>query len=225
MNKNLINIEDLIKKYKYKNESLLILNKINLKINYGDIISIKGPSGVGKTTLLNILGLLDSFDAGNFSFDNTNVTSLNDIKKNHFRNRNIGFIHQFFHLIPELNVIENVALPNLIYGNNKNESFKMATNLIKYFGLNERKLFKPNYLSGGEQQRVSIARALINKPKLIIADEMTGNLDEKTSDEIFDFFINEVKKNNQTLIFATHNNNYAEKANIKLTLTKGKIEY
>ena len=125
MNKNLINIEDLIKKYKYKNESLLILNKINLKINYGDIISIKGPSGVGKTTLLNILGLLDSFDAGNFSFDNTNVTSLNDIKKNHFRNRNIGFIHQFFHLIPELNVIENVALPNLIYGNNKNESFKI----------------------------------------------------------------------------------------------------
>ena len=223
MNKSLIKIKALNKKYIFKNNEYHVLKNLNLQITSSQIISIIGPSGVGKTTLLNIIGLLDSFNSGEYYFDEFNVSELNMKSKNKFRNKYIGFIHQFFHLIPELSVLENVALPNLILTNNKNNSFNEANKLLNIFGLEERKNFKPSYLSGGEQQRVSIARALINRPKLIIADEMTGNLDENTSIKIFDFFLKEIKKNKQTVIFATHNIKFANLANKKLILTEGKI--
>ena len=223
MNKLLIQIRNLNKSYKYSNDYFPVLENLNLEISNSQIISVVGPSGVGKTTLLNIIGLLDSFNSGEYCFNDFDVAKLNIKLKNKFRNEFIGFVHQFFHLIPELSVIENVALPKMIMGKNKNESFMEAQQLLDTFGLNERKDFKPSLLSGGEQQRVSIARALINKPKLIIADEMTGNLDENTADDIFSFFLKEIKNNKQTVIFATHNIKFADQAHKKLELTQGKI--
>ena len=223
MSKLLIKIKNLNKKYKFNNNYFSILENLNLEISNSQIVSIVGPSGVGKTTLLNIIGLLDSFNSGEYYFNDLNVKKLNIKSQNNFRNEFIGFVHQFFYLIPELSVIENVALPKMIMGNNKSESFIQADQILNTFGLNKRKNFKPSLLSSGEQQRVSIARALINKPKLIIADEMTGNLDEKTADEIFDFFLNEIKNNKQTVIYATHNKKFADQANKKLELTQGKV--
>jgi len=221
MNNCLIKINNLCKNYKYNNLYFSVLKNIQLEVKQNDILSIVGPSGVGKTTLLNIIGLLDSFTSGDYYFDNLEVKKINNNQKNIFRNKFIGFVHQFFHLIPELTVLENVALPKMIKGQTKKESLDYAFYLLETFGLKDRVYFKPHYLSGGEQQRVSIARALINKPKLIIADEMTGNLDENTADEIFDFFINEIEKNSQTLIYATHNLKYANRAHKKLELTQG----
>ena len=223
MNKLLIKINGLNKKYKYNNNFFSILENLNLEVSNSQIVSITGPSGVGKTTLLNIIGLLDSFNSGEYFFNDYEVNKLNIRLKNKFRNEHIGFIHQFFHLIPELTVLENVALPKMIMGKNKKKSFTDAEQLLNTFGLEKRKNFKPIFLSGGEQQRVAIARALINKPNLVIADEMTGNLDENTADEIFKFFLKETKNNKQTVIFATHNMKFANQANKKLELTKGKI--
>ena len=203
------------------------LQKIAIKManttKGGEIFLLDGELGVGKTTFLNILGILDSYKSGEYYFNKKNISILSPSSKNKFRNEYIGFVHQFFHLIPELTIIENVALPKMILGFSKNDSFKAAQKLLITFGLENRQLYKPSYLSGGEQQRVSIARALINKPKLIIADEMTGNLDENTADEIFEFFLNEISKNKQTLIFATHNTKYANMATKKLELTHGKF--
>ena len=153
-----IHVVDTVKKAKtilfYKDVDVIL---IDLKISDSQIISITGPSGVGKTTLLNIIGLLDSFNSGEYFFNDIDVSNLSIKLQNHYRNEYIGFVHQFFHLIPELTVIENVALPKMIMGKNKNESFMEAENLLNTFGLKERKDFKPSLLSGGEQQRVSIA--------------------------------------------------------------------
>ena len=219
MTKDIIKIENLQKIYKHKNSKIIILENLFLNIKEKDIISIVGPSGVGKSTLLNILGLLDDFNHGKYFFEQIDVQSLNEKNKNLYRNKSIGFVHQFFHLIPELTILENVALPNLIKNNNQTESYIYAKHLLEKFNLQDRLNFKPINLSGGEQQRVAIARSLINKPKIIIADEMNGNLDEESADNIFEFFINEIKRNNQTLIYATHNKKYSAKANIELKLT------
>ncbi|PPR44185.1 MAG: Lipoprotein-releasing system ATP-binding protein LolD [Alphaproteobacteria bacterium MarineAlpha5_Bin8] len=219
----IIEIKDLSKEYIYKKSNLLIFKNINLNIDERDIISIMGPSGCGKSTFLNIIGMLDSDYNGKYLFDNQEVNLLNNDKKNILRNTSIGFVHQFFYLIPELTVLENVAIPKMILTNNKKKSFDSAKYLIEKFGLIERINFKPQYLSGGEQQRVAIARALINNPKLIIADEMTGNLDEETSDNIFNFFLKEIKSNKQSLIFVTHNEKYAKKANKQFKILKKQI--
>ena len=220
---HIINIEDLNKTYSLKNSKLLILKNINFKLKEGDIVSIMGPSGCGKSTFLNIVGMLDSEFVGKYHFLNKNVINLSIQEKNSLRNNSIGFVHQFFHLIPELSVLENVAMPKMIQTNNKKESLDSAEYLINKFGLSERIYFKPLSLSGGEQQRVSIARALINNPQIIIADEMTGNLDEETSDSIFDFFLNEIKINKQSLIYVTHNEKYAKKADIRYIISKKRI--
>ena len=151
------------------------------------------------------------------------VNLFNNDKKNILRNTSIGFVHQFFYLIPELNVWENIAIPKMILTNNKLEAFDSAKNLINKFGLSHRINYKPLNLSGGEQQRVSIARALINSPKILIADEMTGNLDEETSDFVFDFFIKEIRNNKQSLIFVTHNKKYANQADIKYEISKKRL--
>ena len=224
MNNFLIQIKDLHKKFQHNNNSFYILKKINFNVKKSEVISITGPSGVGKTTLLNIVGLLDSYNSGKYFFNNSDVNNLNIKSKNKFRNEFIGFVHQFFHLIPELSVIENVALPSMIMGQNKEVSFSKAEFLLNKFGLQKRKYFKPSILSGGEQQRVSIARALINKPKLIIADEMTGNLDEKNSNDIFNFFIKTAVLKNQTIIYVTHNLELANKAKKKYKLENGFLE-
>ena len=223
MNEKIISINNLTKKYTINNNELLILDNIDFNLFQGDIISISGPSGSGKSTFLNILGLLDSDFIGNYKFLNKNIKNLNLKEKNIIRNNSMGFVHQFFHLIPELNVLENVILPKLINNHQYKESLLLAKDILMNFGLEDKIYSKPLNLSGGEQQRVSIARALINKPKIIIADEMTGNLDEKTSKTIFDFFLEKIKINNQSLIYVTHNKDFAMKTNNRYVISNNKL--
>ena len=219
----IINIEHLNKSYSLKNSNLLILENINFELQESSVVSVMGPSGCGKSTFLNIIGLLDSEFEGKYDLLNKNAINLSVHEKNLLRNNSIGFVHQFFHLIPELTVLENIALPKMIQTNNTKESIVSAKSLVDEFGLTERINFKPLNLSGGEQQRVAIARALINNPQIIIADEMTGNLDEETSDTIFDFFLNEVRINKKSLIYVTHNEKYAKKADIRYVISKRNI--
>jgi len=219
----IINIENLNKSYFLKNSNLLILENINFELQESNVVSVMGPSGCGKSTFLNIIGLLDSEFEGKYDLLNKNVINLSVHEKNLLRNNTIGFVHQFFHLIPELTVLENIALPKMIQTNNTKESIVSAKYLVEKFGLTERVNFKPLNLSGGEQQRVAIARALINDPQIIIADEMTGNLDEETSDTIFDFFLNEVRINKKSLIYVTHNEKYAKKADKRYVISKRNI--
>ena len=223
MTNKIISIYSLSTEYTSNNNSVLILKDISFELYQGDIISIVGPSGSGKSTFLNILGLLDSSYTGEYNFLNNNVKNTSSYEKNTIRNDSIGFVHQFFHLIPELNVLENVTLPNLIQSNKIADSIKKAKSILINFDLEDKIYSKPHNLSGGEQQRVAIARALINKPSIIIADEMTGNLDEKISDSIFDFFLEQIRINNQSLIYATHNKHYAKKANIKYQIFNQKL--
>ncbi len=210
MNKNLIiEISDLSKNYTDENNSKIeIIKNLNFNLKNNSKISIIGPSGSGKTTFLNIIGLLDKEFSGNFFFKQKNISLCSSNETNRLRGLSIGFIHQFFHLIPELTVIENVMLPLLI---NKNESnsYEISKKILDEFGLNERINYKPLKLSGGEQQRVAIARSLVNNPDLILADEMTGNLDEETANNIFKFFLNYIKQNKKTLVYVTHNKTYS----------------
>jgi lipoprotein-releasing system ATP-binding protein len=219
----IISIKDVSKSYFINGTKNIILNNINFHVLKGDIISISGPSGSGKSSLLNILGLLDFDFNGKYIFLNNDVNSLKSSEKNKIRNVSIGFVHQFFHLIPELNVLENVSLPNMINNNNSIVSLNKSKEMLINFGLKDRMFSKPVNLSGGEKQRVAIARSLINNPDLIIADEMTGNLDEKTADLVFNFFLEKVKIKKQTLIYVTHNNRYAKMANKMYQLSHQKL--
>lgn len=212
INNNFIKIRNLSKSYEVNYNKLTIINELSLDLQKNCIVSIVGPSGSGKTTFLNIIGLLDRDFLGEYELNGKDMKHLSKKQLNYTRGSSIGFVHQFFHLIPELNVIENVMLPYLI-NSKKSDNFKLAKNLLETFGLNDRMNFKPIKLSGGEQQRVAIARSLINNPDLILADEMTGNLDENTAKEIFNFFLSYVKENKKSLIFVTHNNYFAEQAN------------
>ena len=221
---NFIEINNLKKKFHLSNENeLLIFENLNFSITKNSITSIVGSSGCGKSTLLNILGLLDSSFEGEFLFEGKATNSISSNQLSDIRNKKIGFIHQFFNLIPELSVLENIILPGLI--NKKKESVvtKEACNLLQIFGILDKKNIKPNKLSGGEQQRAASARALINTPDLILADEMTGNLDEDTSDEIINFFLNFIKNNNISLLYVTHNQKYADMADNKYLFKNKKL--
>ena len=221
---NFIEINNLKKKFNLLNENeLLIFENLNFSITKNSITSIVGSSGCGKSTLLNILGLLDSSFEGEFLFEGKATNSISNNQLSDIRNKKIGFIHQFFNLIPELSVLENIILPGLI--NKKKESVvtKEACNLLQIFGILDKKNIKPNKLSGGEQQRAASARALINTPDLILADEMTGNLDEDTSDEIINFFLNFIKNNNISLLYVTHNQKYADMAENKYVFKNKKL--
>ena len=211
MNKNnfIIEISNLNKNYITENNTKIeIIKNLNFNLKENTKVSIIGPSGSGKTTLLNIIGLLDKEFEGNFYFKQKNVSLISQNETNNIRGLSIGFIHQFFHLIPELTVIENVMLPLLINKREKN-SYEISKNLITEFGLKERINYKPLKLSGGEQQRVAIARSLVNDPDLILADEMTGNLDEETANNIFKFFINYIEQKKKTLLYVTHNKKFS----------------
>ena len=221
---NFIEINNLKKKFHLSNENeLLIFENLNFSITKNSITSIVGSSGCGKSTLLNILGLLDSSFEGEFLFEGKATNSISSNQLSDIRNKKIGFIHQFFNLIPELSVLENIILPGLI--NKKKESVvtKEACNLLQIFGILDKKNIKPNKLSGGEQQRAASARALINTPDLILADEMTGNLDEDTSDEIINFFLKFIENNNISLLYVTHNQKYADMANNKYEFKNKKL--
>ena len=211
MNKEnyIIDIFGLEKKYLLEsNENIEIINNLQLQIKYNSIIAITGPSGSGKTTLLNILGFLDNEYKGNYLFKGKNISSYSSNEKNNIRGLSIGFIHQFFHLIPELTTIENVMLPVLI-NKTGTDAYSHSKKILEEFGLEDRINYKPLKLSGGEQQRVAIARSFVNNPDLILADEMTGNLDENTANNIFKFFINYVKQNKKSLVYVTHNEKFS----------------
>tara|TARA_Y100000768_G_scaffold386295_1_gene374357 strand:+ start:536 stop:1225 length:690 start_codon:yes stop_codon:yes gene_type:complete len=206
---NLIEISNLKKTYILNNKQKIeIIKNLNFKLIANSKISIVGPSGAGKTTFLNILGMLDKNFEGTYLFKGKDISLFSQSETNFNRGLSVGFIHQFFHLIPELTVIENVMLPGLI--NKKDSSiYEISKNLLVKFGLDERINYKPLKLSGGEQQRVAIARSLVNNPDIILADEMTGNLDEDTANKIFNFFIEFVKQNKKTLVYVTHNKKYS----------------
>lgn len=207
-------------------DSLHVLRGVNLSVEEGEIVSIVGTSGAGKTTLLQILGTLDyptkNYGASIF-INQTEVTTMPEKKLSKFRNENIGFIFQFHQLLPEFNALENVCLPGIIAGRSKKKLELEALKLLDYLGISNRKLHKPNALSGGEQQRVAIARALINKPKIILADEPSGNLDSKNADDLHQLFFNLRAQFNQTFIIVTHNEKLANLTDRKLTMKDGLI--
>jgi lipoprotein-releasing system ATP-binding protein len=206
-----------------KINDLEILKGLDLEIKQGEIVSIVGASGAGKTTLLSILGTLDRPTSGTVTINGEDVSAMNDKKLAAFRNQNIGFVFQFHQLLPEFTAIENICIPALIAKKSKKESEKRATELLEIFNLNERAQHKPSELSGGEQQRIAVARALINHPKVIFADEPSGNLDSKNATELHDLFFKLRDNFNQTFVIVTHNAEFAAKADRTLTMSDGKI--
>jgi len=201
-----------------------VLKGVDLSVNEGEIVSISGPSGVGKTTLLNILGTIETPDLKNNSelmIYDTNILRLNDKELSKFRNKNIGFVFQFHELLPEFTCYENVCLPAWI--DNNDNIKERALYLFNELGLTDKLDKKPATLSGGERQRVSIARALINNPRIIFADEPSGNLDTKNSDKLYDIFFDLRKKINCTFIIVTHNQLLAKKADRQIIINDGRI--
>jgi lipoprotein-releasing system ATP-binding protein len=203
--------------------TLEVLKGIDLVIAKGEIVSITGSSGAGKTTLLQILGSLDRATSGQVLIDQTDLNSLSDKALAQFRNKNIGFVFQFHHLLPEFTALENVCIPTFIAKTARKEAEKMALNLLDYMGLRDRIHHKPSELSGGEQQRVAIARALINKPKVIFADEPSGNLDAAKSEELHDLFFNLRAEFGQTYVIVTHNQILAQRADRQIVIRDGMI--
>lgn len=203
--------------------TLEVLKGISLHVKRGEVASIVGQSGAGKTTLLQILGTLSAMDSGSLLIDGVDVTTLTDNALSDFRNRRIGFVFQFHHLLPEFSAVENVMLPALIAGRAKDEAEQEATKLLKMMDLSVRLTHKPSALSGGEQQRVAIARALINHPALLLADEPSGNLDTKNRDEIHSLFFRLREELGQTTIIVTHDEGLASMADRKITMRDGKI--
>ena len=203
--------------------NLNVLNGIDLTIKSNEIVSITGDSGAGKSTLLHILGTLDEADEGNILFNNKEISTLNASEIAKFRNSQMGFVFQFHHLLPEFTALENVMLPALIAKKTKAEAKSMATSILTDLGLADRLNNKPNALSGGEQQRVSVARALINKPKVIFADEPTGNLDSKNALELHQLFITLKKQFDTSFVIVTHNNELALMADRCLHMQDGML--
>ena len=202
---------------------LAILKGIDVNISSGEIVSVVGSSGAGKTTLLTILGTLDRPTSGELIIDGTDVYKLNDKKLAAFRNLNIGFVFQFHHLLPEFDALENVCMPALIAKANKKQAEKKAAELLEYLGLKDRLKHKPSELSGGEQQRVAVARALVNSPKIIFADEPSGNLDSNTARELHQLFFHLRNEFGQTFVIVTHNTELADMADRKLVMKDGKV--
>ena len=223
MIKNLLETLKIKKSFNHKNGLIKIFDNVNLKINRGELIALIGPSGSGKSSLLNILSLIDTPTSGKVIFEGKDVTKINENEKSEIRKRKISMIFQGNNLLSDFTCIENVLMPLVIRGEEINKSKKKAQKVLKDVNLNNRHEHFPNELSGGEQQRVAIARSLIAETDLILADEPTGNLDYKTSNEIFSYFI-KLKKMNKAIIFATHNRELANKADYKLSISEGNIK-
>lgn len=204
---------------------LEVLKGIDLEIYKGEIVSIVGASGAGKTTLLQIIGTLDKPSSGSIRFENQDVSTLNEKKLASFRNRNIGFVFQFHHLLPEFTALENLCIPAFIAGVSQKEAKHRALELLDFLHLTDRAEHKPSALSGGEQQRVAVARALMNHPSVILADEPSGNLDSANAKELHKLFFTLREKFNQTFIIVTHNQELADMSDRKLMMTDGRIVY
>ena len=215
----MIEAQNIIKKY----GELKVLNDISLTVNKGEIVSIAGPSGAGKSTLLHILGTIDKPDHGHVSIEEQNVFAMTSKKLAAFRNTHIGFIFQFHHLLAEFSAAENVAMPALIKGDSFDSAHKEAIRLLEFMGLEQRKNHKPNEMSGGEQQRVAVARALINKPLVVLADEPTGNLDSQNALDLHNLFFQLRDEFNQTFVVVTHNEELANRADRKINMKDGAL--
>jgi len=200
-----------------------VLRGVALEINRGEVVSIVGPSGSGKSTLLHILGTLDKADTGEVRMNDTLLTALSGNKLASFRNKHIGFVFQFHHLLPEFSALENACIPGWLAGRKKKEVMEEAEKLLNMLGLSNRLHNKPNQLSGGEQQRVAVARALINKPDIVMADEPTGNLDSANAKELHHLFFDLRKQFNQTFLIVTHNEELAQLSDRVLHMMDGKI--
>ena len=221
----MIKAENIVKKF----GDLEVLKSVSLSISEREIVSIVGASGAGKTTLLQILGTLEKSTEPrkyntNISIAGQDVTKLNDRDLSKFRNENIGFIFQFHQLLPEFNALENICIPAFIKKTKKAEAEKRAKELMSYLGLTNRLTHKPNQLSGGEQQRVAVARALINQPKVVFADEPSGNLDSKNAEELHELFFNLRNEFGQTFVIVTHNEELANMTDRKLVMADGLFE-
>ena len=218
MPNNIITLNDVSKSYLQADKEIHVLKGINIELEEGKFISITGPSGSGKTTLLNIIALIDSLDTGNISIFGKNLSNLSEKNKSILRKKNFGFVYQSNHLFDDFNAIENVSIPMILNGCSKIDAYKKSETILDKFGLINRKSHFPNSLSGGEQQRVAIARAVANNPRVVIADEPTGNLDKENSLIIFNYLMEYVDSEKMTVIMATHNNELAAKCNKEIKL-------
>ncbi|MFZ9700897.1 MAG: ABC transporter ATP-binding protein [Flavobacteriales bacterium] len=203
--------------------SVQVLNGVNLTVHAGEIVSISGRSGAGKSTLLHILGTLDRPDSGTLSIDQREITQLNDRLMSRFRNERLGFVFQFHHLLPEFTALENIGIPMMIAGKSKQEVESRGMDLLKMMDLQHRAHHKPDALSGGEQQRVAVARALANAPAVVFADEPSGNLDAQTAAQLHNLFFDLREKLGQTFIVVTHNAELAGMADRNLVMSQGQI--
>ena len=220
---NFLKIFNLSKSYNDKTEKIHVLKKVDLLLSDNKIVALVGPSGSGKSTLLHLIGLLDKPDSGSIFFEKRDLLKLSDNEKTDYRRNLISFVYQNNNLISDLTALENVSIANICKTQNKIEAFRQAEKILKDFGLSNRINHYPYQLSGGEQQRVAIARALINNPKLIIADEPTGNLDKKNTDLILNFLLS-LKQPGRLIFIATHNRELASKVDLRLTLVSGSVK-
>jgi len=217
-------LKKIRKRFISGDKDINVLDGLDMTVKKGQMVSVVGESGVGKTTLLHIIGSIESADSGDVIVDGKNIMNLNDREMDSFRNRDVGFVFQFFHLLPEFTVFENTIMPLLINGKSREEASDKAIDLLKRVGLDKRTDHYPSQLSGGEQQRVATARALVTSPKLLLADEPTGNLDPRTGGEITDLLVDLHKAGNRITIVATHSAEIAKMCDKIYTLTRGKLE-
>ena len=224
MSNSILTLNDISKTFQTSGSGkLTILNSIDFSIAAGDLVGLTAPSGAGKSTLLHICGLLDTCDSGTIKFLGQDMQKASDFTRTLVRRCEIGFVYQFHHLLPEFSALENVVLPQLIDGKNPKQASKRATELLRLVNLENRADHRPSQLSGGEQQRVAFCRALANEPKLLLADEPTGNLDEKTSDTVFEALLYLIELSGMAALIATHNENLAKKMQRRVKLRSGKL--
>ncbi|MBO4815221.1 MAG: ABC transporter ATP-binding protein [Muribaculaceae bacterium] len=216
----MIEVENIVKRF----GTLEVLRGVSLCIDGGEIVGIVGPSGAGKTTLLQIVGTLDKPDGGRVLYDGVDVLKLKDKEMAHFRNRNIGFVFQFHQLLPEFSSLENVAIPALIGGEKRETAYARAKELLAFMNLSDRMEHKPAQLSGGERQRVAVARALVNKPQVILADEPSGSLDSQNKQELHQLFFKLRDEFGQTFVIVTHDQGLASQCDRVLHMRDGVIE-